>query len=96
MENKEFNGLQAKEFIQYLNRDPAKRLQNIGFKTTKHAPNVNSLFINAEDQTISPKISIKNQDIQSKDGNLEDRNFSPIEQQRANCNSLNAFGGSKS
>ena len=59
MENKEFNGLQAKEFIQYLNRDPAKRLQNTGFKTAKHAPNINSLFINAEDQMVSPK----NQDI---------------------------------
>lgn len=55
MENKEFNGLQAKEFIQYLNRDPAKKAQNIGFKTTKNAPHANTLFINAEDQMASPK-----------------------------------------
>jgi hypothetical protein len=42
MENREFNGLQAKDFIKYLNRDPAKRGQNNGFKTpfsAKHMGN---------------------------------------------------------
>jgi hypothetical protein len=75
-----------------LNRDPTKRLQNNGFKTAKHAPNVNSLFINAEDQMASPK----NQDIQSKDGNLEDRNLSPIEQHRVNFHTVNPLGAPKS
>jgi len=56
LENQEFNGLQAKEFIKYLNRDPAKILQSIGYRTAKHAPNKSVLFSNVEDPiAVSPK-----------------------------------------